>query len=126
MGAIEAAGRRGSTAEDLTEGHSLMADPDSRELQQSFVAWTRRASGSAAQSCCATRGEDDQRAMAATIIGYAPDKTKVVGRPGVRHAGSGRIGARQRYARAYGDRGAGHARSRTWRSISPPHGSSRC
>src|ERR1041384_5799447 len=34
LAAIEVAGRRGSTAEDLTQGHALMADPDARSLQQ--------------------------------------------------------------------------------------------
>src|SRR5205807_8507452 len=35
--AIEAAARRGSTAEDLTHGHPLMADPDARAIQENFV-----------------------------------------------------------------------------------------
>jgi hypothetical protein len=77
MGAIEAAARRGSTAEDLTQGHSLMADPDSRELQQSFIAYAG-ANLDLLRNVLRTSADDDQRAMAATIIGYAPDKTKVV------------------------------------------------
>ncbi len=77
MAAIEAAGRRGSTAEDLTEGHSLMADPDARELAAELHSLGGRASGPATH-CFAHRLPEEQRAMAATVIGYAPDKTKVV------------------------------------------------
>ena len=75
--AIEAAARRGSTAEDLTQGHALMADPDARDLQQDFAAV-------AADQLPLLRdvlrncADAEQRAIAATIIGYAPDKTKVV------------------------------------------------
>jgi hypothetical protein len=76
IGAIEAAGRRGSTAEDLTQGHSLMADPDARELQQSFVAYAG-AHLDLLRNVLRNSAQDDQRAMAATIISYAPDKTKV-------------------------------------------------
>jgi len=35
--AVRNAAHRGSTAEDLTHGHSLMADPDARELQYKFA-----------------------------------------------------------------------------------------
>jgi hypothetical protein len=35
--AVHDAARRGSTAEDLTNGHSLMADPDARDLQMRFA-----------------------------------------------------------------------------------------
>jgi hypothetical protein len=73
--AIDAAARRGSTAEDLTQGHALMADPDARALQQSLVAYAgghldllRNVLRNSARTTSA---------MAATIAGYAPDKTKV-------------------------------------------------
>jgi hypothetical protein len=74
--AIDAAARRGSTAEDLTQGHALMADPDARALQQSLVAY---AGGhlDLLRNVLRNSAQDDQRAMAATIAGYAPDKTKV-------------------------------------------------
>jgi hypothetical protein len=69
MDAIEAAGRRGSTAEDLTQGHPLMADPDARALQQSFVVY---AGGhlELLRDVLRNSAQDDQRAMAATIVGY--------------------------------------------------------
>jgi hypothetical protein len=78
LAAIEAAGRRGSTAEDLTEGHPLAADPDARGLQQGLVAWAGEHLA-LLKSVVRDSGEVDQRAMAATILGYAPDKTKAVG-----------------------------------------------
>lgn len=78
MSAIDAAGRRGSTAEDLTQGHPLMADADSRELQLGLVTWAGEHLD-LLRSVLRNSRMDDQRAIAATIIGYAPDKTKVVG-----------------------------------------------
>jgi len=77
MAAIDAAGRRGSTAEDLTQGHPLMADPDARELQLSLTPWAG-AHLDLLRSVLRDSAQDDQRAMAATIIGYAPDKSKVL------------------------------------------------
>jgi hypothetical protein len=75
--AVENAARRGSTAEDLTEGHSLMADPDARELQQQFTPYARdnlKLLRDVLRSC----PEPEQRAIAAGIIGYAPDKKAVL------------------------------------------------
>lgn len=77
LAAVNEAVRRNSTAEDLTNGHSLMADPDSRDIQLKFVAL-------AAQNLDALRrvlrnsGDDEQRAIAAYVIGYAPRKRDVV------------------------------------------------
>jgi hypothetical protein len=75
--AIEDASRRGSTAEDLTKGHSLMADPLAREIQiklpdiaQDQMATLRRV--------LRTAEGDEQRAMAAYILGYAPRKRDVI------------------------------------------------
>jgi hypothetical protein len=77
IAAMDAAGRRGQTAEDLTHGHPLMADPDARELQQGLVPWAG-AHLDVLRAVLRDSADDDQRAMAATIIGYAPDKTKVL------------------------------------------------
>jgi hypothetical protein len=75
--AVETAARRGSTAEDLTQGHPLAADPDARAIQSGFVAFAAK---NLAQLRDVLRNSADveQRAMAATIIGYAPDKKAVV------------------------------------------------
>jgi hypothetical protein len=75
--AIEAAARRGSTAEDLTHGHSLMADPDARGLQQGFIPYAKD-NLKLLRDVLRDAADPDQRAMAATLIGYAPDKTQVV------------------------------------------------
>jgi hypothetical protein len=75
--AVRDAAHRGSTAEDLTNGHSLMADPDARELQYQFANF---AEAHLPQVRQVLRDSDDaeQRAIAATIIGYAPNKKEVV------------------------------------------------
>jgi hypothetical protein len=74
---VEEAARRGSTAEDLTHGHPLAADPDARAIQESFVDFTGRHLAKIRE---VLRGSADgeQRSMAATLIGYATDKTAVV------------------------------------------------
>lgn len=77
LAALEAAARRGSTAEDLTRGHSLMADPTARELQERFT-------GLAAEHLELLRkvlresSDARERAVAAVVIGYAPDKKAVL------------------------------------------------
>lgn len=75
--AVAKAGREGNTAEDLTKGHSLMADPEVRAIQERFATV-------AAEHLDEIRAvlrnsiSEEQRAIAAYVIGYAPDKTKVV------------------------------------------------
>ena len=77
LAAIEAAARRGSTAEDLTEGHALMADPDARALEQGFQGYAKDHL-SLLRDVLRNSADESHRAMAAAIIGYAPDKTQVV------------------------------------------------
>jgi hypothetical protein len=65
--------RRGSTSEDLTQGYSRRADPTVRAVQDMFPAL-------AADHLPELRAvlhdsdDEDQRAAAAYIIGYAPDR----------------------------------------------------
>jgi hypothetical protein len=75
--AIAKAAGRGEAAEDLTAGHPLMADPEVRNLQDRFLdfasqhtSWLRDVLHSDAS------GED--RAIAATVIGYAPEKKEIL------------------------------------------------
>jgi len=75
--AVRSAAHRGSTAEDLTHGHSLMADPDARELQMEFADYAELHLP-LLRDVLHDSGDDEQRAMAAAIIGYAPDKRDVV------------------------------------------------
>jgi hypothetical protein len=75
--AVRDAARRGSTAEDLTSGHSLMADPDARGLQERFIDFAG-AHLLLLRDVLSESGDDEQRAMAATIISYAPIKRDAV------------------------------------------------
>jgi hypothetical protein len=75
--AVRSAAHRGSTAEDLTHGHSLMADPDARELQMEFADYAELHLP-LLRDVLRDSSDDEQRAMAATIIGYAPNKKDVV------------------------------------------------
>lgn len=77
LAAVESAARRGSTAEDLTQGHSLMADPAAREIQQQFAEFTTK-NLALVRSVLRDAAEPEQRAVAAAIAGYAPDKRKVI------------------------------------------------
>jgi hypothetical protein len=77
LAAFEHAARLGSTEEDLTQGHSRMADIQVRAVQDMFPAM-------AADHLLALRAvlrdssEEADRAVAAYVIGYAPDKRAVV------------------------------------------------
>jgi hypothetical protein len=76
LGAVARAGRVGKVAEDLTHGHSLMSDPDVRDLQEQFIVFAAKYTEDLRK---VLRGgkNDEQRAMAAYVIGYAPDKARV-------------------------------------------------
>lgn len=77
LDAVERAATQGNAAEDLTAGHSLMADPRARAFQEQFAAF-------AASHIELLRGvlrnasEPEERAIAAAVIGYAPRKQDVV------------------------------------------------
>lgn len=75
--AVAKAAARGRTTEDLTAGHSMMDDPAARAIQPRFVTfaadhldWLREVLHNGP--------EPEERAVAAAVIGYAPDKAKVV------------------------------------------------
>lgn len=74
---LAAAVRRGSTAEDLTQGQSRMADPSARAVQDMFPALV---TDHLAQVRAVLRNsdDDDQRAAAAYVIGYAANKKDIV------------------------------------------------
>jgi hypothetical protein len=111
--AFEDAVRRGSTAQDLTHGHSLMADPLVREVQQQFPAIADQHL-SELRNVLRNSSDDEQRAMAAYIIGYASKKDQVAGDlqfalrdadPGVRSNAARAIVALAVYARLHPDSG---------------------
>ena len=73
--AFSEAVRRGSTAEDLTHGHSLMADPLAREIQLQFPDVAAK-NLPQLRDVLRNSSDDEQRAIAAGLIGYAPRKIK--------------------------------------------------
>ena len=77
LGAVRDAAHRGSTGEDLTNGHSLMADPDARRLQMQFADFAG-ANLPLLRDVLRDSDDEDHRAMAAVIIGYAPNKKDIV------------------------------------------------
>ncbi|MEO7651547.1 MAG: HEAT repeat domain-containing protein [Bryobacteraceae bacterium] len=75
--ALEAAVRRGSVAEDLRSGHSLMADPETRAAQQRFTELAA-ANLRILRDVLHNSSDDEHRAIAAYLLGYAPKKRDVV------------------------------------------------
>jgi len=75
--AVARAARDGKAGEDLSAGHSLIADPDARKIQEGFIAY-------AADNMPLIRevlrdgSEPEQRATAAVVIGYAPKKNVIL------------------------------------------------
>ena len=77
LDALSAATRRGTTAEDLTRGHVLMADPLAREIQEKFPEIAKDHLREL-RDVLRNSQDEDQRAAAAYVIGYAPKKAEVV------------------------------------------------
>jgi hypothetical protein len=73
METVQSAARREKMAEDLTQGHSLMADPEPRAQQEKFVEIARERLP-LLREVVRSSSDADQRAIAAALIGYAPDK----------------------------------------------------
>jgi len=71
LSAADAATRRGSTAEDLTKGYSLMADRLAREIQIKFVDLVKD-NLPKLNDVLRNSADDEQRAIAAYLIGYEP------------------------------------------------------
>ncbi|MBS1875137.1 MAG: hypothetical protein JSU00_18125 [Acidobacteria bacterium] len=77
LAAVNEAVRRRTTAEDLTHGHSLMADSDCRDIQLKFVDLAGK-NLDVLRKVLRTSGDEEQRAIAAYVIGYAPSKRDIV------------------------------------------------
>ena len=71
------AARAGITAEDLTHGHALSADPETRDIEEQFVPVAKQYLPEL-RSILRNSSDEEQRAMAAYMIGYAPDKRDIV------------------------------------------------
>ena len=74
---VTVAARSGVTAEDLTEGHSLMQDATVREIQKSFIGLAEKF-GSELHEVIRNSPDEEARAIAAYVIGYTPAKARVV------------------------------------------------
>ena len=105
--------RRGSTAEDLTHGHSLMADPLAREIQLQFPDVAEK-NLPQLRNVLRNSSDDEQRAIAASLIGYAPKKDQITADlqfalrdadPGVRGNAARALVALAVYARLHTDSG---------------------
>ena len=74
---IGAAAQNGLTAEDLTEGHSLMQDATVREIQKSFIGMADKY-GAELHDVIRNSSDEEARAIAAYVIGYSTKKSAVV------------------------------------------------
>lgn len=76
--ALMRAVQAGSAEEDASQGHALMKDSAARAVQERFVGFAAR---DLERLRAVLRGSADaaQRALAAQVLGYAPDKRAVVG-----------------------------------------------
>jgi hypothetical protein len=77
LGAVRHAAGRGTAAEDLTAGHSRMADPAASAIQDRFLGFAAD-HVDLLRSVLRNGSEAEQRAIAAAVIGYAPKKEQVV------------------------------------------------
>jgi hypothetical protein len=75
--AIEAAVQRGAAGDDLSQGHSLMTDPEARRTQEAFIPLAT-AHLQALREVLRSSRESEQRQIAAWVIGYAPKKGDVL------------------------------------------------
>lgn len=77
LDALRAAAQRGSMAEDLTEGHPRSADAAVRAFQRQFATF---AGGNLKllRDVLRNGSDPEQRAIAAAVVNYAPDKTAVL------------------------------------------------
>jgi hypothetical protein len=68
---------RFTTAEDLTQGHALSGDKDTRDLQEQFVPVATRYIAEL-RSVLRNCADEEQRGIAAYVIGYLPEKKSIV------------------------------------------------
>lgn len=74
---VAVAAQNGVTAEDLTEGHSLMQDAAAREIQKNFIGLADKYSGEL-HEVIRNSSDEEARAIAAYVIGYTPKKAGIV------------------------------------------------
>jgi hypothetical protein len=74
---VAEAAHKSEPSEDLTQGHSLLSDPDVRDVQLRFVALADKYTAEL-RNVLRNSDDDEQRAIAAYVIGYASDRAGVV------------------------------------------------
>lgn len=75
--ALRRAVERGDAAEEHSQGHAFAHDPATRAIQERFVTYAKRDLGQL-RLVLQSSGDADHRALAALVLGYAPDKQAVV------------------------------------------------
>ena len=75
--ALMRAVERGDAAEDRSRGHALAHNPITRAIQERFVTYAKR-DLSQLRLVLRSSGDAAHRALAALVLGYAPDKQAVV------------------------------------------------
>lgn len=71
------ASRPGQRGEDLTEGHALSSNPEAREIQEQFVPIAKQYLPEL-RHILRDSSDEEQRAIAAYVIGYYEDKKFIV------------------------------------------------
>jgi len=74
--ALMAAVQRGEAAEDISSGHSLMRDSAARAIQERFIGYARDLTP--IRDVLRNSSDAEHRALAAQILGYAPNKRDVI------------------------------------------------
>jgi len=77
LAAVRRAASRGNAVEDLSAGHSMMADPEARAYQEQFVSYARNHVVDL-RTVLRTGSLPEHRVAAAAVIAYAPRKPDVV------------------------------------------------
>jgi hypothetical protein len=77
LSAVTRAAARGNAGEDLTAGHSIMADPEARAAQERFTSFAADHLD-LLRDVLRNAAEPDERSTAAAVIGYAPKKPEVI------------------------------------------------
>jgi hypothetical protein len=77
LAASELASRYGQTRDDLTHGHALSQNPETREVQEEFPAVVTRYIGDLRHTL-RDSSDEAQRAIAVYVIAYARDKRDIV------------------------------------------------
>ncbi len=111
LSASQAAARAGITAEDLTQGYTLSADPQTREIQQQFTP-VAEAYMPNLRHVLRDSSDEAQRALAVYVLAYGPGKPAAVedlqfalrdADPGVRANATRGLKALAVYARLHPD-----------------------